>query len=187
MFSSCKFPWCFWVFSAYLTGFLGGYFPTLSFRSLVFLFPWCCPSCKFPWCFWVRTVRKILDVFEVSLGVLGFPRPQTGARNPISWKRGFRGPKTPISPRSGKGSFLSKKSPFFCKGTHGKWGFLDRKLPFPAVLRATGKPSFPGNRVSGPCLGSGESQLVFSKRSRIVRGKRSHRARNPEKFKVTKK
>ena len=72
--------------------------------------------------------------------------PQTAPRIPISWKRGFRGP----------------KSPFFYKRTHRKWGFFGRKLPFPACVRATGnggfrapKPSFPGNGNSGPCLGSG--------------------------------
>ena len=59
---------------------------------------------------------------------LGFPRPQTRHRIPISWKRGSRGPKTPISPWAGKGSFLSKNPPFFYKGTQGKWGFFDRKL-----------------------------------------------------------
>ena len=49
--------------------------------------------------------------------VLGFPWPQTGARIPISWKRGFRGPKTPISPRSGKGSFC-QKNPLFSTREH---------------------------------------------------------------------
>ena len=46
---------------------------------------------------------------------LGFPPPQTGPRIHISWKRGFRGPKTPISPRPHKGrkrEFLVQKSPF---------------------------------------------------------------------------
>ena len=35
------------------------------------------------------------------------PRPQTGPRIPISWKRGLRGPKETVSPRPGKGSVLS--------------------------------------------------------------------------------
>ena len=100
--------------------------------------------------------------------ILEFPRPQTGPQISISWKRGFRGPKFPISPRSGKGSFPSRNPLFFYKGTHRKWGFLDRKLPFPARVRAKGsggfwtpKRSFPGNGDSGPCLGSGESQVFF--------------------------
>ena len=46
---------------------------------------------------------------------LGFPRPQTGARIPISWKRGFRGPKTPISLVLEKGVFC-QKIPFFLQG-----------------------------------------------------------------------
>ena len=51
----------------------------------------------------------------ISLFVLGFPRPQTGARIPISWKRGFWGPKTPISPRPYKGwkREFSAKNPHF--------------------------------------------------------------------------
>ena len=36
------------------------------------------------------------------------PDPRQGPESPVSWRRGFRGPKTLISPRSGKGSFLSK-------------------------------------------------------------------------------
>ena len=46
---------------------------------------------------------------------LGFPRPQTGARIPMAWKRGLRGPETPISlrPHAGRRRELSvKKSPF---------------------------------------------------------------------------
>ena len=70
------------------------------------------------------------------------------------------GSKNPISPRPGKGSFLSKNPLFSTRGTHGKWGSFDRKLPFPARVRAKGKwgvfgtpkPSFPGNGDSGPCL-----------------------------------
>ena len=71
----------------------------------------------------------------------------------------------PASPFPGKGSFLSKNPLFSTRGTHRKWGFLDRKLPFPGLVRARGnggfwtpKPSFPGNGDSSPCLGSGESQ-----------------------------
>ena len=68
-----------------------------------------------------------------------------------------------------------QKSPFFYKGTHRKWGFLDRKLPFPAFVRARGnggfwapKPSFPGNGDSGPCLGSGESQSTSTRTAPTV-------------------
>ena len=53
---------------------------------------------------------------------------------PIFWKRGFRGPKTPISlrPHTGwKREFLVKKSPFPLCSLAEKRGFLDRKLPFP--------------------------------------------------------
>ena len=53
---------------------------TLSFFSLVFLFPWCFACCGNPWSFWVfsayftgflrvREVILILGVFEVFLGI----------------------------------------------------------------------------------------------------------------------
>ena len=53
---------------------------TLSFFSLMFLFPWCFPCCEIPWSFWVfsayfpgflrvRKVRTILGIFEVFLGI----------------------------------------------------------------------------------------------------------------------
>ena len=96
---------------------------------------------------------------------LRFPRRQTGARIPISWKRGFRGPKTAISPRPCKGwkrEFSVQKSPFSMCSLVEKWGYLDRKLPFPAFSRTRGnggfwtpKPSFPGNGDSGPLSGVG--------------------------------
>ena len=41
----------------------------------------------------------------------GLPRPQTRARIPISWKRGFRGPKTPLE----KGVFSQKKTLFYAR------------------------------------------------------------------------
>ena len=94
---------------------------------------------------------------------LGFPRPQTGPKTHFLEKR-VSGSKNPHFP-SWKREFSVKKSPFFYKGTQGKWGFFDRKLPFPGRVRARGnggfwtpKPSFPLNGDSGPCLGSGESQ-----------------------------
>ena len=53
---------------------------TLSFLSLVFLFPWSFSRCEIPWSFWVfsayfpgflrvRQVREILGLLEVFLGV----------------------------------------------------------------------------------------------------------------------
>ena len=53
---------------------------SLSFFSLMFLFPWCFSCWEFAWSFWVysayfprflgvRQVRKILGVFEVFLGI----------------------------------------------------------------------------------------------------------------------
>ena len=59
---------------------------------------------------------------------LRFPRPQTAAQIPIPWKRGFRGPKIPMSPRPGNGSFLSEKSPFFYKGSHTQRALRDRLM-----------------------------------------------------------
>ena len=54
---------------------------------------------------------------------LGLPRPETGVRIPISWKRGLRGPKTLISPRLGKGSFLPK-TPLFSSRDHSGKGIF---------------------------------------------------------------
>ena len=67
---------------------------------------------------------------------LGCPRPQTGARIPISWKRGFRGPK---------------------KGPQWKWGFFVRRLPFPACVKAKGNGGFLFSRKwgFGPLFGVG--------------------------------
>ena len=53
-----------------------------------------------------------------TLLALRFPRPQTGPRTPILWKRGFKGPKSPISlrPHTGwKREFSVKKSPFLLR------------------------------------------------------------------------
>ena len=69
----------------------------------------------------------------------GIPPTQTGPRIPIFWKRGFRGPKTPISPRPRQGSFLSKipfstrehREMFIFDRSYegeGKWGFLDPEI-----------------------------------------------------------
>ena len=70
------------------------------------------------------------------------PDPRQGPESPFPGKEGFGAPaKTPISPRSGKGSFLSKIPPL-CKGTHGRWGFWDRNLHFPAFVGATGNGGF---------------------------------------------
>ena len=59
---------------------------------------------------------------------LGFPRPQTGARITISWKRGFRSPVTPISPCR---VFGPKIPIFYVFPCRKKGVFFDRKLPFP--------------------------------------------------------
>ena len=45
------------------------------------------------------------------------PDPRQGPESPFPGKEGFGGPKTPISPRSGKGSLLSK-IPFFSTREH---------------------------------------------------------------------
>ena len=60
-----------------------------------------------------KVLRRVLARSLVSLS-LRCPRPQTGPRIPISWKRGFQGPKTPPFPLAlEKGSFLSKIPLFF--------------------------------------------------------------------------
>ena len=78
------------------------------------------------------------SVWRQDLAILSWdsPDPRQGPEDPFLEKRVW-GPKTPISPHPGKGSFLSK-CPFFYKGTQGKWGFFDRKLPFPGRMRASG-------------------------------------------------
>ena len=69
------------------------------------------------------------------------------------------GSKIPHLSSAWKREFSVKKSPLFLQGNTGKWGFFDRKLPFPGREEMgdfwTPKPSFPGNRDSGHCLGSG--------------------------------
>ena len=94
---------------------------------------------------------------------MGWDSPDPGQGPESPW--GFRGPKPPISPRPGKGSFLSKnplfqgntgkmgifwqKTPFFrsCEG-EGKWGSLDpetlfsRKWGFGALSGVGGIPSY---------------------------------------------
>ena len=71
---------------------------TLSFFSLVFLFPWCFSSWEFPWSFGVfsasftgflrvRTARRILGVFEVFLGVFGKTKEKKDREGPKDWKK----------------------------------------------------------------------------------------------------
>ena len=81
--------------------------------------------------------RLYRDAFADVLGSGSrFHRPQTGPRTPTFLKRGFRGPKPPISLRSRMGckrEFPVKKSPFpLCSlAERKKRGIFDRKLPFP--------------------------------------------------------
>ena len=72
---------------------------------------------------------------------LGFPRPQTGSEPPFSGEEGSGSKKLHV-PLSWKREFSVKNSPFFCKGTQRKWGFFDRKLPFPARVRVEGHGGF---------------------------------------------
>ena len=74
-----------------------------------------------------------------------------GPESPFPGKEGS-GSKNPIPHRphtTWKREFSVKKSPFFYKGTQGKWGFFDRTLLFP------GRGKW-GDGDSGPCLGSEE-------------------------------
>ena len=67
------------------------------------------------------------------------PDPRQGPESPFP---GVSGSKNPNFPSFWKREFSVKKSPFFYKGTHRKWGVLDRKLPFPAFVRARGNGGF---------------------------------------------
>ena len=61
-------------------------------------------------------------------------RSKTGARIPISWKRGFRGPKPPFPvalTELEKGVFGPKIPTFHVFPCRKKRGCFDRKLPFP--------------------------------------------------------
>ena len=98
---------------------------------------------------------------------IGIPPTPDSGRNSHFLEKRVSGPKNPISPRPGNGSFLSKKIPFLLQGNTEKMGtfFFDRKLPFPGSVRATGKGVLgprtlfsTGNGDSDACLGSGESQ-----------------------------
>ena len=96
--------------------------------------------------------------------ILGFHWPQTGARIPISWKRGFRAPKTPISPRPYKGrkrEFSVQQSPFsMCSLVEKKGEFFDRKLPFSRTRGNGGfwtpKPLFQEMGIRAPVWGRGK-------------------------------
>ena len=94
------------------------------------------------------------------------PDPRQGPESPFPGKEGFA--KNPISPRHGKGIFFHK-IPFFCKGTQGKWGFLDRKLPFPGRVRVWGmgvsgprNPLFQEMGIRGPLWGRGLIVCVWN-------------------------
>ena len=97
--------------------------------------------------------------FRKGVRVLRFPRPQTGPRIPISCKRGFRGPKTPISPRphtTWKREFSVKKSPFSLCSLVEKRGFFDRKPPFPEMgVFGPQNPLFQEMGIRGPVWGRG--------------------------------
>ena len=75
-------------------------------------------------------------------------------RIPIFWKRGLRRPKAPFSlrPHTGwKREFSVKNSPFPLCSLAEKWGFFDRKLPFPGFLDP--ETLFSRNGDSGPVSG----------------------------------
>ena len=123
-----------------------------------------------------RGVQRF-EPFDVDAMRLRFPRPQTGARIPISWKRGFRGPKPPFPVALKKGwkrEFSVQESPFSMCSLAEKKGFFERKLPFPERGEMGGfrtpKPSFPGNGDSGPCLGRGNRKRSGALLRRLFQG-----------------
>ena len=75
---------------------------SLSFFSLVFLFPWCFSCCDIPWSFGVfsayfpgflrvRKVREILGVFEVFLGIFEKTKDRRTGFWGRKWLRQFYG------------------------------------------------------------------------------------------------
>ena len=97
--------------------------------------------------------------------ILAIPPTPDRAPNPHFLEKRVSGSKTPHFPSAWKREF-SVKIPIF---PVFPWGFFDRKLPFLGQGGNGGfwtpKPSFPENGDSGPCLGSGESQINPDKRS----------------------
>ena len=97
---------------------------------------------------------------------LGIPPTPDRGPNPHFLEKRVLGSKNPHFPSFWTREFSVKKSPFSTREHMENGECLDRKLPFPAFARETEnwdfwtpKPSFPGNGDSGPCLGSGESQV----------------------------
>ena len=93
-------------------------------------------------------------------------------RNPNSfffvfWGPFFRGPKTPISPRSGKGSFLSKNPLFSTREHIENGGFWTENSLFQPFFRARGNGGFFGPRnplfqemgIRAPVWGRGNAKL----------------------------
>ena len=83
--------------------------------------------------FTTMVLRRENRQSPITLG-LGFPRPQTGARIPISWKKRFGLQKCPhplALAKAGKREFAVQKSQFSMCSLLEIRGFFDRKLPFP--------------------------------------------------------
>ena len=101
-----------------------------------------------------------------SVLLLGFPRPQTAARIPISWKRGFEVLKPPFPLVLVIGVFFQKHLLFSTREHIENGDLFDRKLLFPASVKATGnggfgapKPLFSRKWGVGPLSGVGGMQV----------------------------
>ena len=84
--------------------------------------------------------------------------------NPHFLEKRVSGSQNPHFPSFWKREFSAKNSPFLYKGTHRKWGFLDRKLPFPAFVRARGYGGFgPRNPLFQEIIDSGSNDGIPKK------------------------
>ena len=64
---------------------------------------------------------------------IGIPPTPDRAPNPHFLEKRVSGSKNPLFPSAWKREFSVKKSPFFYKGTQGKWGLFDRNSLFQVV------------------------------------------------------
>ena len=102
---------------------------------------------------------------------VAIPPTPDRAPNPHFLEKRVSGSKGPRFPSTWRKEFSVKNSPFFYKGTQGKWGFFDRKLPFPGrgevgVFGPRG-PLFQEMGVRGPVWGRGHPRASAKRKKKL--------------------
>ena len=110
-----------------------------------------------------------------TLTWVGIPLTPDRGPNPHFLEKRVSGSKNSHFPSFWKREFSVKKSSFSYKGTHRKWGFLDRKLPFPAFVRARGNggfgprnPLFQEMGIRAPVWGRGNPNTWRLRRLKVL-------------------